>query len=245
VSNSDTAFADEGNISEVDPNYSLLFGQGLGDEEAERRVGGRVIPRHDYYILDFEGGKAAFTNDGQPGISLMGRVQEGIEDTANAVVFGRQYFIVKPTKRVKTADGTVEVMRTPEEVEKAAREIRMTLRKLVRVFGAQHETPSDASEGGLNDYASQFRGLAIAAVSVRKARTGADGTAYPESNEIVLRSLAHPDEPVLDKKGAPTGETAIQEARRKIAEYNAKQARRGSTGTAREFGARPTATEFD
>lgn len=249
----DLEFANDNAVPEsANPMYDLLFGGGtLGEDEAERRVGQRTIPRFDYYILNLEGGKGIITNDGQPGVSAMARVIEGPDGTEGAVVFGRQYLTVKPTKviNVTLPDGTrgkKEVERTPEEIEKAASEIRMTLKKVVRVTGAAQEVPSSTEEEDLSLYASQFQGPCVGAVTLRKERTDPKtGETYPESNELILRSLASFDEPVVDKKGSLTGETALEEARRKIAEFNAKAARREGGGrTARTYGASSEASEF-
>ncbi len=249
MANNDLAFDNQVG-ADVDVNYELLFGQGLGEDVAERQVGNKTIEKFDYYVGNFEGGKANFTAAGDAGFRLMARIAEGPDGTENSVVFGGQVLKVKETKTVNTPQGKEEVQRTPEEIEKAASEIRKTLNRLVQVFEAASPVPAGMDEASLGVYASQFSGGPVVfAVSYSPERTVGDRT-FAARNEIVLRSIAHPDEPVLHTsgkmKGQPTGETALQEARRKIKERNERNAKMGGTSgrTAGSFGKPGQPSEF-
>lgn len=246
MSNEDLAFTGE-EMEGADPNFDLLFGgdEQIGDKPAPRMVGKRVVKKFDYYVVNMEGSKAQFSNDFAPGLSFMGRVTEGPTGSEGAVLFGNQWLTVKPTKVKNTKEGKFEVERTPAELTDAAEKIRGVLGRVVQTFGAEQRGPTSLTEDALNMYASQFVGPCVIAVSYRPARKGPQGQDWPESNQMMIASIAHPDEEVLKKDGTPTGETAIQEARRKIQEYNLKEVNSANSGrTAGSYGASSTPQEF-
>jgi len=208
---------DSGNGAEFDYNNAFA---GLGDEAAQREVGGTAVPAFGYYVVHFGGAKARFNKNGVPDVRPWCKVKQGLSGTEGTLVTdsigspfkGAPLIGISPT--YKDEDGTVQ-KRTPKELADRAEVINKLLNRIAKVGKFVQARPSNLnSQESLDAYAAQFEANggfdAIVEIAYEPARGG-----YGERNRIKWESIAALDDPAQTKQFA--GKTALQEAEAKIA----------------------------
>jgi hypothetical protein len=223
--------------SGIDPVYAELYGSGTGDEVAERQGGFEPIPAFGYYVVQPRKAIASFTQEkGSPRVQAQVEIVEGLTDTAGRVITDAMgiYFIVnRESKNFKTNE--MEYL-NDEDFAKKVTKRKNLLNRIAKVAKLPMSVPVSFQGDAIEQYASQFTPESPRFVIEIRAKKGSDGITR---NEFVWQTAAALDEPILDKNGKPTGLTALDEARKKIADRDKNVASKGRTRTA-GFAGRPS-----
>lgn len=229
----------EGSV--VDQAYIDTFGTGIEDvEEPERQVGSRPVPNFGYYVVQFEGHKVKKTKaEGMPYISPTVRIVEGPRGTVNRVVFGSLTLFNSRTKR--DVDESGKPFRRPksdEEMKSAKNFITQSLVKVANRCGFVHPYPAGKTDDDIKAYGAQFnKDIGLCVVEIRKRGN---------FNDVNWMSLAHETDPVKDDSGnIIDGKTALDDARERIAKFDANASGGPVSGNAAGVGAAPQPSPFD
>lgn len=207
---------------EVDDLYQQMYGGGVGTEEAPRQLAMKVLPRFDYYHVDWESATPQIAREkGTPGIRFGLRVKEGPVGTDNLPCYDTLWLTVSKYKFVKGE----EVKRSEEEWEKAKEELHKTLVRLAKQLHNDQAAPASFSNVDLAIYGNQFVGkssmLAIGVDRARKDRV--TGEEYPARNRCIWRSVDDPAAAARNAKGDEIpGLTSLEEGRQKVIKFNEK-----------------------
>ena len=210
----DVTPTDSQSASGLDPLYQQIYGNPT-TEVAERRTGFPVIPSFSHYVLKPLKASRHKTQAGAPGARAQVEVLEGPSETVGHkfVDSGDVAWGFVPSRKGKDGADVDDVTFKGKVASRQG-----LLNRVRQALGLTFAWPQNFSDQAVEAYCFQFTTAKpfVAAVQVEK---GNDGI---ERNRIDWQSAAGLDEPEVDSNKRPTGKTAGQVARERIAQANAK-----------------------
>lgn len=213
----------QGGANAADPEYA-----GWDDTVPQAKVSGQVVDAFPFYIVrpftaKLRDLKEGTTPNGRVGVLIV----EGPGASADQRVFADLYLGVstdKPGKEIGPNGRPIKEPKTAKELAKSTTYFQHSLNRLAFALGLTIKRPAAKTEAAFEAYLSQFDGddrpLMIVEIQV-EAKEG-----QTPRNRIDWTSARGINEPAGDSKLAVQGMTALQEARQRIAERNANDAKK-------------------